>query len=442
MAEAAPNLYALPPGVDFPAELVAGLLDRMTDQPPEALARVTLILNTQRMRRRVGECLLDRGALLWPRLLLVTDVAGALSPVPIAAETTPLRRRLELSVLLEGLLQTGTTAFPRAALYDLAESLARLMDEMQGEGVAPDRIAALDVADHSVHWVRMQAFLGIVSEAMQGSGQDAEARMRQAVQALASTWQHQPPADPVIIAGSTGSRGTTALLIQAIARLPKGAVVLPGYDFDQPDPVWAGMDDALTAEDHPQYRYRRLMESLEAGPGTIQPWTMALAPAPERNRLISLSLRPAPVTDQWLAEAPGLPDLVSATEGMTLIEAPNERREALAIALVLRKAAEGDTRAALVTPDRTLARRVTAALDGWGIRPDDSAGRPLALSAPGRLLRQVAGLFGQRLTIDAALAVMKHPLVFSGPGRGLHPAQGARLSYGGQPCGLGGAVGH
>ena len=36
-----PALYALPPGVDFPAELVAGLLGRMQGQPPEALARVT-----------------------------------------------------------------------------------------------------------------------------------------------------------------------------------------------------------------------------------------------------------------------------------------------------------------------------------------------------------------------------------------------------------------
>jgi ATP-dependent helicase/nuclease subunit B len=30
----------------FPAELVAGLLQRLSGQPPEALARVTLILNT------------------------------------------------------------------------------------------------------------------------------------------------------------------------------------------------------------------------------------------------------------------------------------------------------------------------------------------------------------------------------------------------------------
>ncbi len=429
MADKGPGLFALPPGADFPAELVSGLFRQMAGQPPEAMARVTLILNTQRMRRRVTECLTRQGTHFLPRLLLVTEVAAALGPSPLQAPfpaqapAPPLRRKLQLAVLLDSLLKTGTTAFPRAALYDLAESLARLMDEMADEGVAPARIAALDVAEHSAHWARTQAFLGIVSEALSAEAAQGASGARQAILALAERWQSQPPADPVIVAGSTGSRGTTALLIRAVARLPQGAVVLPGFDFDQPDPVWAGMDDALTAEDHPQFRFRRVMDLLDCPRAAVQPWTTARAPAPDRNRLISLSLRPAPTTDQWLAEGPDLPDLIPATADMTLIEAPSERAEALAVALVLRKAAETGIRAALVTPDRTLARRVTAALDRWGIRPDDSAGRPLGLSAPGRLLRQVAGLFGRRLTVDALLAVLKHPLVFTGtdgPGRGAH----------------------
>lgn len=414
-----PTLYALPPGVDFPAELVAGLLDLVKGKPPEALARVTLILNTQRMRRRVIECLQARGALLLPRILLVTEVA-ALSDLPLPQPVSPLRRRLVLSVLLDRLLATGTTHFPRAALYDLADSLAALIEEMQGEGIAPDRIAALDVANHSAHWARTQAFLAIVTEALSGDAPDAETVLRRAVTALGEAWAHSPPADPVILAGSTGSRGTTALLMQAVARLPNGMVVLPGYDFDLPPEVWDGMDDALSAEDHPQYRFRRVMDLLGCGPNAVKRWTKAEAPDPPRNQLISLSLRPAPTTHQWLAEGPKLPDLIDATQGLSLIEAASPRAEAVAIALILRQAAEEGTRAALISPDRNLTRRVTAALDRWGIRPDDSAGRPLALSAPGRLMRQIAALFGQKLTSDALLALLKHPLAFSGPGRGPH----------------------
>lgn len=422
MAEA-PNLFALPPGADFPAELVAGLMQRFSDQPPEALARVTLILNTARMRTRVTECLTASGARLLPRLLLVEDVASALSSLPLPPAVPPLRLRLQLSVLLDGLLRTGSTPFPRAALYDLADSLAALLDEMQDEGVSPERIAALDVGNHSAHWARTQAFLGIVTR-LDGEGMDTAARQREAILALGRNWAMTPPAHPVVVAGSTGSRGTTALLMQAVARLPGSAVVLPGFDFDLPQTVWDGMDDPLTAEDHPQFRFRRLMDLLDCPRAAIRPWTAAGAPAPQRNQLVSLSLRPAPVTDQWLEDGRHLPDLIPATDGMTLLEAPSERVEALAVALILREAAETGTRAALVTPDRNLARRVTAALDRWGIRPDDSAGRPLALSPPARLLRQVAALAGQKLTIDALLAILKHPLVFTGEGgpfgRGAH----------------------
>jgi ATP-dependent helicase/nuclease subunit B len=418
MARPAP-LFALPPGVDFPVELVAGLLDRMKDQPPEAMARVTLIVNTQRMRRRVTDCLQAQGARLLPRILLVTE-AALLSNLPLPQPVSPLRRRLVLSVLLDRLLATGTTHFPRAALYELADSLAGLMEEMQGEGITPDRIAALDVANHSAHWARTQAFLGIVTEVLSGDVPDAETILRRAVADLADSWSAKPPPGRVILAGSTGSRGTTALLMQAIAQLPQGHIVLPGFDFDLPPDVWEGMDDVLLAEDHPQFRFRRLMDLLGCGPADVQAWTTTPAPDPQRNKLVSLSLRPAPTTHQWLTEGPHLPDLVTATEGLSLIEAPSPRAEAIAIALILRNAAEDGTRAALISPDRNLTRRVTAALDRWGIRPDDSAGRPLALSAPGRLMRQIAALFGQKLTADALLSLLKHPLAFTGAGRGPH----------------------
>ena len=416
----APGAYTLPPGADFPDELVAGLCARMAGAPPEAMARVTLYLNTARMRSRVTEAFLRRGARLLPRLRLITDLPddpalGLPPPVP------PLRRRLILAQLVARLLDAQPDIAPRAAIFDLADSLAQLMDEMQAEEVPVDAIAALDVASHSEHWARVQTFLGIIAPQLDDSSSpDAGLRQRLAVERTISRWQENPPADPVIIAGSTGSRGTTARLMAAVAGLPQGALVLPGFDPDMPAAAWEAMSDILTAEDHPQFRYRRLAAHLNLDPAALPGWTATRAPNPARNKLISLSLRPAPVTDRWLAEGPGLPGLVAATADMTLIEAPGLRSEALAIALVLREAAETGRTAALITPDRMLTRRVAAALDRWGILPDDSAGRPLALSAPGRFLRHVADLACNRLSADRLLVLLKHPLTASGGDRGNH----------------------
>ena len=412
------NVFALPCGVDFATELVRGLVERFAGQPPEAMAQAIVYLNSQRMRRRVSEAFAQGKATFLPRLLVLSDLAQhpILSDLPAAPSA--LGRQLELARLIERLLTAQPNLAPRAALFDLAQSLGLLVDEMHDEGVLAQALSALDVTGHSEHWARTQQFLHIIAPFM--LAQDGPARPRMAAERLAALWATQPPQGPVIIAGSTGSRGPVATLMRAVAGLPQGMIVLPGFDFDLPDAVWARMEDALTFEDHPQYRFRRLMDALQIPPAQIAPWCSAAPIDPARNRLISLSLRPAPVTDQWLVEGQALPDLTATTAHLTLLKATNPRQEALALALILRRAVSRNQKAALVTPDRTLARRVEAQLDRWGILPDDSAGSPLALSAPGRLLRHIARAFEAPVTADGLIVLLKHPLAGSGGDRGKH----------------------
>lgn len=421
-ADPAPRIFGLPPGVDFPRALVAGLIARHAGQPPEALARVHLIVNTRRMARRIRD-LFDQGpARLLPRLSLLTDLGAQWDLAHLPEAVPPLRRRLELVRLIAALLDRAPDLAPRSAIFDLADSLAGLMDEMHGEGVSPDVIADLDVTDQSGHWARIKSFLGIVRPYFDADQAlpDVEARQRLVIERLCDLWAMAPPTNPVILAGSTGSRGATQMLMQAVARLPQGAVVLPGFDFDMPETAWGALDDPMLSEDHPQYRFHHVAQAAGITPGDIRPWTTQAPANAARNAVISLALRPAPVTDQWLHEGPMLRDIAGAMADVTLFEAPSQRHEALAIAMRLRQATEDGITAALITPDRMLTRQVTAALDRWNIVPDDSAGQPLHLSAPGRFLRHVADLFRQTLGAEALLTLLKHPLTHSGSDRGPH----------------------
>jgi len=146
----------------------------------------------------------------------------------------------------------------------------------------------------------------------------------------------------------------------------------------------------------------------EFGPPRL--WSGA-DPVTPRMRLVGLALRPAPVTDQWVAEGPGLGDLISATDGLALIEADQPQQEAEAIALAMREAVAAGRPVTLIAADRGLTRRVTAALDRWRLIPDDSAGRPLSLSATGLFLRQLAGLNGRALAVDSLLILLKNQRV-------------------------------
>ena len=415
------GLFYLPPGLDFAQHFALGLLARFADQPPEMLAQVTIYLNSARMRRRVTEALSSSGARLLPRLSLVTDLGSDPILADLPAPEPRLRRLLTLGQLVQSLLARDDSLAPSSAAFDLAASLSELMDEMQAEGVSPAGISDLQMDQHADYWRRTQTFLAIIAPFFAHEGAtDPAARQRLAADRLAALWQVAPPPGPVIVAGSTGSRGPTLRLMQAVAGLTQGALVVPGFDATMPPSVWEAMKDALTAEDHPQFRIRRLIEVLGRTPAAVTPWHDAPVPDAARNAVLSLSLRPAPVTDQWLTEGQRLRDLPGALQGLSLVQAETPQDEAATIALILRDSAERGLPTALITPDRALGRRVTAALTAWGILPDDAAGRPLALSPPGRYLRQIARMMTDRLTADALVILLKHPICHSADRRGDH----------------------
>ncbi len=413
-----PRLFGIPPGVDFPAALLEGLRRRMEGKPPEAFAKIEIYVNTRAMRKRLGELFTQGPTALLPRIHVVTDLSQDTRFPDIPPPEPPLRRRLELMQLVGRLLDRQPDLAPRSARFALADSLAGLMDEMQSEGVPPERIRDLDVTDVSGHWQRGLEFVSLVERYFgqdTSHGLDALARQRLVAERLGRDWSNTPPSHPILVAGSTGSRGATSYFMQLVARLPQGAVILPGVDFDLPRHVWARLGDAMAAQDHPQYRFARLCDDLRFSPDDIRLWEPSRRPSsPDRNRLVSLALRPAPVTDQWRSEGAKLNGIANATKTITLIEAPSPQAEASTLAVLLRGAFETGKTAALVTPDQMLARRVTAALDRWAIKPDDAFGQPLALTASGRLLRQVAALFGQTLSAGTLLALLKHPLTGSG----------------------------
>ncbi len=435
----APRVFALPPGADFARALVAGIDARLeacrapgSGPAPEALARVEIWVNTRRAARALAAVYAAGPARLLPRIRTLADLAAdPRLPDPLPPPASALGAKLDLARLVGALLRAEPGLAPASAAFDLAGSLGDLLDEMQGEGIDLAALGRLDAGEHAAHWQRSLRFLMLLRDfAAARPPVDGQARMRAAAEALAASWQSAPPAHPILVAGSTGSRGATRLFMAAVARLPQGAILLPGFDADLPAAVWDRLaPEAEGAADHPQHGFRRLLDALGIAPADVMPWIAGAPPAPERNRLLSLALRPAPVTDQWRSEGAVLvPGIAAALAGVDWIEADSARAEARVLSLALREAAETGSRAALVTPDRSLARRVTAELARWNIYPDDSAGRPLALTPPGILLARLAALMAEDPAPESLLALLKHPLVASGGGARLsHLARTSRL---------------
>ena len=432
VATAPARVFTIPPGVPFLSALAAGIRRQIGDDPL-VLARATVLLPNRRAVRALGEAFLAAGdgkALLLPRLAAVGDVdedelvltgSAASLDAELPPAIDPLARSLLLARLVEA--RGDLTPSPAAALK-LAEALAELLDAVQIEEIAFDAFANLVPEEYARHWGQTLAFLEILREAwpriLEDRGQmDPQARRVKLVRALAAHWQAKPPG-PIWAAGSTGSVPATAHLLSVVARLPEGAVVLPGLDTTADAATWEaiGADPA-----HPQYGLNQLLRRMEVLREDVQAWPDA-APTP-RATLIATALLPASRTAQWRTR-PVFDD--AAFAGLTRIEAPDGESEAGAVALLLRETLEMPGRtAALVTADRNLARRVAAKLGRWGIEIDDTAGRPLARTPPAALLRLTAAALHADLAPVALMALLKHPLVSLGRTRVAHLADIRRL---------------
>jgi ATP-dependent helicase/nuclease subunit B len=137
--------------------------------------------------------------------------------------------------------------------------------------------------------------------------------------------------------------------------------------------------------------------------------------------LASEAMRPSNATAHWhrrLAEPDVAARISAGMTNLAVIEAANPEMEALAIAMAMREARELNKSAALVTPDRALARRVEAALGRWNLQFDDSGGDALMDTPAGIFARLATETVTKQLQPPTLLALLKHPLLRLGGARG------------------------
>src|SRR5215813_2126123 len=321
VSDRAARLFTIPPGVSFVDALAAGLLAE-TSGDPLRLARYTVLLPTRRARRALDEALLrqsDGRPLLLPRTLPLGDLdpddallAGGdegtgMDAIPELADLPPaipaLRRQLLLAAAVQAAARAGGSPMTIDQATRLAAELARLLDQVQTEQLSFDRLRGLVPEDYAGHWQLTLRFLSVLTEqwpkilAAEGCIDPAERRNR-ALAAQAAAWRRQPPADPVIAAGSTGSIPATAALLEVIADLPMGRVVLPGLDRSLDDTArTAVLDDPA----HPQHGLCLLLRRLQMTPADVRLWPDQGLPAtpPPRAAFVNEALRPATTTEEW-----------------------------------------------------------------------------------------------------------------------------------------------
>ncbi|KQU55626.1 double-strand break repair protein AddB [Sphingomonas sp. Leaf339] len=442
MPERGLRLFTIPAHRAFADALVAGL---MRGRSPGDLARGLVLLPNNRAVRAVTDAFVraSGGGLILPRLVplgdpdlgeaigAALDVADTEEPPPPAV--APYARRMILARLVAEERERAGEPVSSSEAVRLAGELARTLDQLLVEEVPPHKLAELDLAPElTEHWRRALSTFSVVIDRWPGElaklgAIDAADRRSRLLDQLERRWHAAPPAGFVCAAGVTDAAPAVARLLRCVAAMPQGQVVFADLDLGMPDEEW----DALgphrpdpdtgfirrSIETHPQFHLKEMLDRMGVARDEVARWRGG-GEGPDasaaRGRAIANALAPADFTGKWtdLAAADRRLSDVSAAELATPAD------EAQTIALALRSALEEPGRtAALVTPDRALARRVAVHCSRWGIEIEDTAGRPLSLNASGTLLLALAEAAAQRFSPLPLLALLKHPLVRGGKDR-------------------------
>ncbi len=450
------QIYTVPAGAPFLPSLARAILAGDLAQPggrrpdPLSLPEITLFLPTRRAARAMQDAFLSVSkarALLMPSIKPISEgeedltLLNALAGVGATGEAgldmppamTSLRRTLILMQLIHRWRQAMADGDPLqhpassntpAQAANLAAELAKLMDDVERENVALGNLGSLVPETYAAHWQRTVKFLEIVTSywpsQLEADGMmSAAARTNTLILREADRIAADTSNAPLIVAGITGSIPATVELMRAVSRRDGGAIVLPALDTWLDDESWSNIVPTTKNDrghpEHPQFGFKKLLDALGVDRREVRtlPGVDLAKPRADRAAFISEAMRPSASTTRWhhYAKEADARLIRAALSGVSRIDAPSAQDEAEVVALILREAVETPGRtAALVSPDRVLARRVAIRLEAWGIRVDDSAGRPFAKTVPGTFLNLVVNAARSDFAAADTMALLKHPL--------------------------------
>ncbi|TAL37439.1 MAG: double-strand break repair protein AddB [Alphaproteobacteria bacterium] len=462
-AGSASRIFTIAPDKSFLDSVAGGILAQVGNDPLK-LSDYTILVPDRATRDLLRQAFMEQSKGkpgIMPRIdapgdmddddlsLKISDnhiLSQALMDIPQAVPE--LHRQL---ILAQEILKIPGMASSVQKAIKLGGELGSFLDEIQRNNLDLQKASSFVPAEFKDQWAHTAEFLKILTETwpkeLQKLGMvDPEDHKNALISIQAAHWKQHPPANPIVAVGFTDTSPAVLGLLQTVAGLPKGAVVLPGVDLQLDQKSW----DVLTPV-HPQYAFKQMLTAFGLDRAAVSEWSDNV-PDPqhvrandlektnrERQKLLRETMRPAGTSEGWSglkgrkkAKRPHIDAEdeeaidIEALSGMDLITCSSQQEEASVIALKMRESLEVPGRTAtLVTGDRSLARRVAARLRYWRIDVEDGAGETLSETPAGVFLLATANMAAEEWAPVATLEALKHPLATLGE---THEAFAQKLS--------------
>lgn len=443
--QAAPHIYTVPPDQAFVQAIARGILHQAGGDPLK-LSDYTILVPNRETGALLRQAFLEQTGGrpgVMPRIdapgdMDDDDLSLKISENHLLSEALmdippPVSRLHRQLMLAEEILKIPGMASSVQKAIKLGGELGNFLDELQRNNIELKNVDKLVPPAFAQQWAHTAEFLKILTQTwparLSAMGMvDPEEHKNALIEIQAAHWRQHPSAKPIVAAGFSDTSPAVLSLLQAVSAMPSGAVVLPGLDTGIDDKSWSVLTPV-----HPQYAFRKMLETFGATRAGVQAWGAApddaqharttdlSATNAERQKLLRETMRPAGTAEGWSdlrarrrgkAQEDGAREIgIQALSGVDLLTCSSPQEEASVIALKLRETLEVQGRTAmLVTGDRSLARRVAARLRYWNIEVEDGAGVSLAETGAGVFLLATAGMAAEEWAPVPTLEALKHPL--------------------------------
>lgn len=440
-----PAIYSVSSHKGF-ADTIAAYFLSQYGRNPLSLADGLILLPNNRAVAAIEEAFVRHTGkgLLLPRMVTIGDLdlnekSGifidqfADQSIDILPAINPMQRIMMLAKMIE---KRHSIIMERdidsAQAIKLSMDLARAIDQLDVEEISFDRFAELPAkAEMAQHWQKSYAlFEDIYKEYRTEMAAKKLSTMVIRRNALIRTMARNlgELADHPFVAaiGITTAAPAIAHLMRGVAQMQNGMVILPHIDHMMDDATWQSLgphekgDDDLRArpslESHPQFHLKLLLDKMGFDRSEVTPLGDAKPTkiSDRKDQLVSHIFAPAKQTADWQSIDVETADF----NHLKIMTSADSAAEAQAVAILVRRNLEiGNKRIAIITPDRELARRISAHLMRWNIKADDSAGLALADTPSGSLFMAIAQTCANDFTPVDLLSLLKHPLVRKGDER-------------------------
>ena len=330
------------------------------------VADMLIFLPSRRAVRTVEKMIAEKsgGVAILPTLVALGEGVDDVTDDEINAPEliSNMERVVVLARLLAGDANVGnlTTALP------IAQDLVRMQDYLENEGIDATDINWTELVDekYAAHFMAKAKILGILSDFMpiyaQGRVTATNVRNRD-IRAWEKVLDNYKL---VIVCASTASVPATADLMEKIALLPHGRIILSGKI--------SGRVQDFELNTNPYNSEYRFLKRLGLNVTDVIPIDVGDSVIDFMNYAFGNDCMPA--------------DVSKNLSNCNLIEVPREAVEADVVAEIATRAVAEKKSVLVITPDAAGNQRIAMALNARGINADFSGGVPGTMTLPGRAI--------------------------------------------------------